>query len=368
MTDESQASAGRFGRLSKFRERLEGHNTIGNSTRFWYGFVAVVAFLFAYPLVTNPYVIKLNTDYFAWIILALSLAVVWGYTGIFNFGQTAFFGLGGYSFGVVAINLIDVTGGSNLALVAAAVVPFVASALLGYFMFYGRVTGLFVAILTLAVALTGHLVLTRSTGTTIGAAELGGNNGITGIPDLILGFGDLSFQFGIVPQYYLVLVVLLATYLGLRLVLNSHYGYVMLAIREDEQRTEMFGYDVRKWKLGVFSLTAGLAGLAGGLYAAWGHFIDPSIMSLVLASVPIVWVTVGGRDTLIGPIIAAYALQSISTKLSTLGSGYTNIFLGAVFVSVVLLFPEGLIPAGLGWWEEYRAPDADAETPAEVKT
>lgn len=353
MLSDEYESTGRA-RLKAVRDRLEGQNTLGNSTRFWYGFIAVVLFLIAYPILTNPYVVKVNTNYFVWILLALSLAVVWGYTGIFNFGQTAFFGLGGYVFGIVGINLIESTGATNVALLAAIVAPFFASAIIGYFMFYGRVSGLYVAILTLAVALTGHLVLTRTTNTKIGVAELGGNNGITGIPDLIFGFGGMTFQFGIIPQYYFVLGVLLMAYLGLRLLLNSYYGHVMLAIREDEDRTQMFGYDIRKLKLIVFSSTAGLAGLAGGLYAAWGHFIDPSVMSLTLASVPIIWVTVGGRDTLIGPIVAAYALQSVSTKLSTLGGGYTNIFLGVVFVLVVLFFPNGLIPAGVDWWKDRK--------------
>lgn len=340
------------GRIERLRELLEGQNTLGNSTRFWYGFVLVVAFVFAYPLLTNPFVLKVNTDYFVWMILALSLAVVWGYTGIFNFGQTAFFGIGAYTFGIVGISLIEVTGGTNVAILAAVVVTVVASALLGYFMFYGEIRGLYVAILTLAVALTLNLLLVRTTNTTIGAAELGGNNGITGIPSLTLGAGSFSTTLGITAQYYLVAVLLVATYLGLRILLNSYYGYVLLAIREDEDRTRMLGYDVRKLKLIAFSLTAGLAGFSGALHAAWGNFIDPTVMGLTAASVPIIWVTVGGRNTLIGPLVAAYALQSISTRLSTVGSGYTNIFLGAVFVLAVLFFPDGLVPAVVNRWQE----------------
>jgi len=353
--------AGGPGAIARLRDLLEGQNTLGNSTRFWYGFLVVVGFIFAYPFLTNPFVLKVNTDYFVWMILALSLAVVWGYTGIFNFGQTAFFGLGAYTFGIVGITLIEVTGGTNVAILAAIVVTMIVSALLGYFMFYGQIRGLYVAILTLAVALTGNLILVRTTNTTIGAAELGGNNGVTGIPSLTLGGGPLSFPLGITAQYYLVALLLVATYLGLRILLNSYYGYVLLAIREDEDRTRMLGYDVRKLKLIAFSLTAGLAGFAGALHAAWGNFIDPTVMGLTAASVPIIWVTVGGRDTLIGPLVAAYALQSISTKLSTVGSGYTNIFLGAVFVLVVLFFPDGLIPAIVARWRERTADGHDID-------
>ena len=349
------------GRIERLRDLLEGQNTLGNSTRFWYGFVLVVAFIFAYPLLTNPFVLKVNTDYFVWMILALSLAVVWGYTGIFNFGQTAFFGLGAYTFGIVGITLIEVTGGTNVAILAAVLVTVFASALLGYFMFYGEIRGLYVAILTLAVALTMNLLLVRTTNTTIGAAELGGNNGITGIPSITLGAGPFSTTLGVTAQYYLVAVLLVVTYLGLRILLNSYYGYVLLAIREDEDRTRMLGYDVRRLKLIAFSLTAGLAGFSGALHAAWGNFIDPTVMGLTAASVPIIWVTVGGRNTLIGPLVAAYALQSISTRLSTVGSGYTNIFLGAVFVLAVLFFPDGLVPAVVNRWQERTGggPDVD---------
>jgi branched-chain amino acid transport system permease protein len=352
------------GRVERLRDLLEGQNTLGNSTRFWYGFILVVAFVFAYPLLTNPFVLKINTDYFIWMILALSLAVVWGYTGIFNFGQTAFFGLGAYTFGVVGITLIEVTGGTNVAILTAVVVTMVASALLGYFMFYGEIRGLYVAILTLAVALTGNLLLVRTTNTTIGAAELGGNNGITGIPSLTVGGGQFSATLGITAQYYLVAALLVATYLGLRMLLNSYYGYVLVAIREDEDRTRMLGYDVRRLKLIAFSLTAGLAGFAGALHAAWGNFIDPTVMGLTAASVPIIWVTVGGRNTLIGPLVAAYALQSISTRLSTVGSGYTNIFLGAVFVLSVLFFPDGLVPAVVNRWQERTGGGRDVDPAA----
>lgn len=337
--------------FGKFRTLVEGPNTLGNSKRFWYVFFGVLLLILAYPFLTNTYVAIVTTDYFAWMILALSLSVVWGYTGIFNFGQTAFFGVGGYTFGIVAINLFDVTSGTNIALLASIVIPLIGGVILGYFMFYGRIAGLFVAILTLAVALTLNLVLVRTTGTSIGSAELGGNNGLTNIPDLTLGVGSLSFELGPYAEYYFVALLLIGSYLGLRVILNSYYGYVMIAIREDQHRTEMFGYDIRKMKVLIFAGTGGLAGLAGGLYAAWGNFIDPTIMGLTLASLPIIWATVGGRDTLIGTLIAAFTLQWISTQLSTVGQGYTIMFLGVVFVLVVLFFPEGLIPAIYSRWE-----------------
>lgn len=340
--------------LGVLQQHFGGPNTIGNSGRFWLVFGLTTLLILIYPFLTNTYVIIVNTDYFIWVILALSLSVVWGYTGIFNFGQTGFFGLGGYAFGVIGINLIDVTGGTNIALIGAILVPVVFSLLLGYFMFYGRVGGLYVAILTLVVTLMINLILVRSTNESIGTAQLGGNNGITGIPELTLGGGGFSLALDPLLLYYFVAIMLLATYLGLRYILNSYYGYVMLAIREDEARTEMFGYNIKKLKLLVFVGSAGLGGFAGGLYAAWGNFIDPTLMSLTLAALPIIWITVGGRDTLIGAALGAYALQSISTTLSTFGSGHTIIFLGSVLIVVILFFPDGIVPAVYQWWYERK--------------
>jgi hypothetical protein len=103
-------------KLSRAFDRFEGPHTIGSSTRFWTGFWILTALAFAYPFTTNEFAILTTTVLFVWVFLSLSLSVIWGYTGIFSFGQTAFFGIGGYTFGVIGINLIPITGGTNLRL------------------------------------------------------------------------------------------------------------------------------------------------------------------------------------------------------------------------------------------------------------
>lgn len=337
-------------RLGRFHSRFEGPNTIGNTNKFWTGFWLVCGFMLVYPFLTNTYMVKTNTDFFIWVILALSLSIVWGYSGIFNFGQMATFGLGGYTYGVVAINLSEMAGGSVIGLVAGLVVPAFVMAALGYFMFYGQVSGLYVAIITLVATLMLNLAVTRTSGTAIGEAQLGGLNGLSGIPAFQVDVAGLSAELTPLTEYYLVIALMVGAYLGLRYLVNSYYGYVMIAIREDELRTEMFGYDIRKFKTLIFSGGAALGGLAGVLYVSWSGFIDPSMFGLVAASLPIIWITVGGRGTLLGSGVAAYLLQYTSHELGAIGSEYSFIFLGLLFIGVILYFPNGIVPALRDRW------------------
>lgn len=347
-------SNGQTGAVTSFRALFEGPHTVGNSREFWAGFVVLVVLALAYPVLTNTYQIIVTTGYFIWVFLALSLSVIWGYGGIFSFGQTAFFGLGGYTFGVVGINLIEITGATNLALVAGVVLPAVFAALLGYFMFYGRVSGVYVAIITLATTLILELLFSRTAGSqyTIGDAALGGYNGMTDIPSIALGYQSATLALGSGGMYYFVIILLVALYLGLRYLVNSEFGYVMVATREDEDRTEMFGYDIRFVKLQMFTLGGALAGLGGVLFAASGNFISPPIMGLTFAALPVIWVTVGGRTTLVGGIVGAFGLQYLNNSLSSIGSEYAFIILGVILLVIVVLFPSGIVPTVDTWLQE----------------
>lgn len=327
-------------------EPFEGSNTIGNSSTFWTGFGVVLLAILVYPFLTNRYRIIVTATFFIWVFLALSLSLIWGYSGIFSFGQTAFFGAGGYIFGIVGINLIDVTGATNIAVLAGILIPAVFAALVGYFMFYGRVSGVYVAIITLAITLLLELLLSRTAGQQyrVGKALLGGYNGMTGIPSLTFGYGNLTLELGDLSMYYLVVVLLLVVYLGLRYFVNSNYGYALIATREDEERTEMFGYDIRYVKLQIFTLSGGLAGLGGVLHAAHGNFISPPIMGLTVAALPVIWVTVGGRKTLLGAIIATVMLRYLDDYFAVIGSEYSLIIMGLILLGVILFFPDGVIP------------------------
>jgi branched-chain amino acid transport system permease protein len=333
------------GPLTRFRDALEGPNTLGNSRAFWIGFLAVVGFLLVYPMLRSSYYVNNTAFLLVSAFLGLSLCLVWGYAGIFSFGQVAFYGVAGYTFGVVSINVTGPLGtvaGLAVGVLAAAAFAF----LVGYFMFYGGVSDVYVAIITLAVTLVLNTFMGQTAGEewAIGAARLGGFNGMTDIPSLALGVGDTAVRIADAPFYYFVTGTLMVTYLGLRVLVNSDIGYVMVGIRENEERTELFGYDTRRVKLGTFTLGGALAGFGGVVYASWGNYIDPSVFGLTFAALPIIWVATGGRKWLSGAIIGTFVVTFISQRLSVFGGQFSMVILGALLLVVILALPEGFVP------------------------
>ena len=303
------------------------------------------------PFLLSLFQVVQLTVFMAFCLLALSLDLIWGVAGILSFGQAAFFGVGGYAYGVVGIN----SGSTTLGLAGAVASAAVLAALLGYFTFYGRVGAMYFAVITLTVTLILHQVMgsTADPRYAIGAARLGGYNGMTNIPSLALELpGRTPSVLEPVPLFYVVGGLLLVV-LGLgRALVRSSFGRVLLAIREDEGRTELLGYDVRWRKLLTFVISGGIAGLAGGLFAGWGNFINPQVFSLSQSALVVIWVMVGGRGTLYGAIAGALVVQWLTNYLGAASVTYTTVLLGAALVVIVLIFPGGLVPAvgrGLGW-------------------
>jgi len=145
--------------------------------------------------------------------------------------------------------------------------------------------------------------------------------------------------------YYYVLIAVLVIYLGLRLLVNSRHGKVLLAIREDPIRTELLGYDIRARQLVAFVLAAVLAGISGLFYVQWGNYITPSQVGLLQASLPVVWVAVGGRESLLAVLMSTVALNWLNYTLSSEGYQYALIITGALLVVVMLFFPCGIVIA-----------------------
>ncbi|NUC72342.1 urea ABC transporter permease [Haloterrigena sp. SYSU A558-1] len=357
------------GPLAGLRRPFEGPNTMGNTPAFWLGFAVAVTVLAALPVLFGYYAAEIGAVFLAYALLGVSLAFIWGYCGILSFGQVAFFGIGGYAFGVVAINVPTLTG-ATLGLLAAVAVSTLAAAALGYFMFYGGVRDVYVTILTLVVA----LVLYTFTGQTaggewaIGDARLGGFNGMSGVPDLAIGIGSAGLEIGIVAHYYVTLGALAATYLGLRALVNSRFGYAMVATREDESRTEMFGYDTTFIKFAAFTIGGAIAGLSGVLFATQNNYIDPSVFGITAAALPVVWASVGGRTSLLGTVGAALAIQFVDYQLALSGSEWALVIIGSLLVFVVLVMPEGVAPRLRDLVVDYRSSDptpADAPAGAE---
>jgi len=334
--------------LPRFLSRLEGPQTLGRGPLFWGGFGVVLAAACAYPLLVDGYTVGNTVYFFTWVFMALGLSVIWGYCGALSFGQTAFFGIAGYGYGILTLNFGSDYGFTLVALVLAVALAALFAAMLGYFLFFGRISGVFLGIVTLSITLVLERFMAQTAGPEwkIGTARLNGFNGMSNMPSLTLPWpgGDIVL-FPDVPLYFFVLGLLVLVYLGLRILVNSAFGNVLVAIRENPERAEMLGYDVRKYQLVAFVIGAALAGLSGVLYTTWGQYITPSSMSMTAAALPIIWVAVGGRSDLTTTLIGTIVVLSGFQTLTIYGSQYALVVMGLLLVITVLAAPRGLIMA-----------------------
>lgn len=309
----------------------------------WWGAVAAAAVaLLLFPEAAELDVLYDTSILFVFAVLALSMSFLWGFVGILSLGQTAFFGLGGYTYAVLALN----TGDTSSAALAGVLLPAAFAAVIGYFMIYGRISDIYLSVITLVVTLILEKGIRATSGEqfVIGDVRLNGQNGIPGLPALQVPWdtGTTLFIDGI---YYLALIVLVLVYIGLRLLLTTDFGRVLIGIRENERRVNLLGYDSRRYKLGIFTLCGGIAGLAGVLYATWGSFVAPEMLNLNQAALLIIWVIVGGRTALIGPVIGTAVIVYLTNWLGTQGVGQVTLVMGAILTVFVLVFHQGLVPS-----------------------
>lgn len=300
-----------------------------------------IALLFGLPGVMDDYTLIEVTIYAVMSILGVSLAFIWGFGGILCFGQAAFFGLGSYTYAIAVMNM----GDSTVPFLLAIVVPALFAALLGYVIFYGRLSDVYMGVITLTVTLILFNLINSTAGPEwrIGSAPLGGFNGIPAIPTLnwpgrqdeVLTPKDL---------FYVAFTCLLLVYLGLRVLIASKIGRVIVAAKENEQRVLLLGYDARVYKLLCFTLGGAIAGLAGCLFANWGAFTSPTIFGLAQSAQIIIWVIVGGLGTLVGPIVGCVAIQWLTSQIGTQQAFNANLVLGGILVVFVLLVPRGIVP------------------------
>jgi branched-chain amino acid transport system permease protein len=324
---------------------LNGPQTLGNGRVFWAGAVAILVVALFYPAFVDSYDVGSSAYFLCWVFMALGLSLMWGYNGTMSFGQTFFFGIGGYGYGVIETNLGVAGGGALGSLVAALAVTALAAALLGYFMIYGRIGGVFFGIVTFAVTLALAFFLNQTAGPEwhIGKARLNGFNGMQGMDPLALPWFGEDIDLEGTAFFYFVLALLVVVYLLLRMLVNSRFGNVLVAIREDPLRAELLGYDVRRYSLVTFVVGSTLGGLSGALYCSWGQFISPSSIGLPAAAMPVVWVAFSGRSdvtaTLVGTLLLIVGFQS----LTIYSEQWALVLMGVLLVATVLVAPEGLV-------------------------
>ncbi|SKC99085.1 amino acid/amide ABC transporter membrane protein 2, HAAT family [Burkholderia sp. YR290] len=298
--------------------------------------------LIVLPRVLDDFALVQATVYAVMAILAMSLGFVWGFGGILCFGQSAFFGLGAYTYAIAVTNM----GDSTVPFMLAIVLPAAFAAVLGYLIFYGRLSDVYMGVITLTVTLILFNLVNSTAGPEwkIGNAVLGGFNGIPNIAPLNTP-GNIDDVISPRGLFELSLAALLGVYFLLRVLLAFKMGRVIVASKENEQRLLLLGYDSRVYKLLTFVLGAAIAGLSGCLFANWGAFTSPTVFGLAQSAQIIIWVIVGGLGTLVGPVIGCVAIQWLTTQIGTQQTINSNLVLGAILVVFVLMVPKGIVPS-----------------------
>jgi branched-chain amino acid transport system permease protein len=300
--------------------------------------LAALIVLVAMPSVLARHQLSILTDLLIFGLLAMSLDLIIGYTGMVSFGHAAYFGLGAYG---SALLLIHWAPPVPVALLAGAVLAALIAAPVGWFS--TRATGIYFAMLTLAFAQLLYTVAYKWRELT------GGSDGIAGVPKTTLFWGGPSLAS---PRsyYFLVAACVVLSLVVCRGLVRSPFGRALQAIRENEHRVTSLGRDPRPFKLVVFVIAAFFAGLAGALFAPFRGFSSPEVMFWVLSGQALMMVITGGIGTLIGPVLGAMVFILIQEMLST----YTEhwmIFAGLVFILIVIFLPEGLVGTARRWIE-----------------
>ena len=324
---------------------------------------------------TNPahvpsWVLQLFGKYLCYALLALAVDLVWGFCGILSLGHGAFFALGGYCMGMYLMRQIGtrcVYGNPILpdfmvflnykelpwfwhgfdhfwfAAIMVVLVPSVLAFALGWFAFRSRVTGVYLSIITQAMTFALMLAFFRND------MGLGGNNGLTDFKD-ILGYSVQASE----TRAALFFASAVALALGLIIsaaVVSSRFGKALTAVRDAESRMRFLGYRVEGFKLFVFVLSAAMAGVAGALYVPQVGIINPGEFAPGNSIEAVLWVAVGGRGTLVGPIIGAVLVNFGKTWLTGALPEVWLFALGALFIVVTLLLPKGIV----GLWGQMKS-------------
>ncbi|MGH1355319.1 MAG: branched-chain amino acid ABC transporter permease [Thalassovita sp.] len=278
---------------------------------------------------------------FVYAILALSMGFMWGQCGMLSFGQTVFFGLGGYTYAIWSLN----TGDTTTAMLMTILLPMIVAALLGYFVIYGGIGDIYFAVITMVstIALEKAVRATSDPKFMIGDVRLQGQNGIAALPDLQVPWNASETLF-VTEVYYFIFIAMVVVTAGYALLLRHRIGRVLVGIRENEQRINLLGYDSRRYKLLIFVISGGVAGLSGGLYAIWGNFVAPEMMNLNSSAAVVINVLVGGKSSLLGPLVGTGIVQSLTSWLGSAGVGQVNLVLGLILIAAVQIFPQGVVP------------------------
>jgi urea transport system permease protein len=309
----------------------------------------------------SDYAVGLIGKIMCYAICALAMDLIWGYTGILSLGHGLFFALGGYVMGMYLMRQIGLDGNykSNLpdfmvfldwkelpwhwtlsdsfiaTLFMVVAVPGLVAFVFGYFAFRSRIKGVYFSIITQALTFAAMLLFFRN------ETGFGGNNGFTDFKRILsIPIATPSTR---MTLFVLTGVTLLACFLLARWLINSKFGRVLQAVRDAETRVMFSGYNPMGYKLTIWTISAMMCGVAGALYVPQIGIINPSEMSPANSIEIAIWAAVGGRASLIGPIVGAFIVNGAKSWLTVAYPEYWLYFLGALFIGVTLFLPQGIV-------------------------
>ncbi|PBC04880.1 urea ABC transporter permease subunit UrtC [Mesorhizobium sp. WSM3860] len=326
-----------------------------------------------------PYIVALVGKYLCYALLALALDLVWGYCGILSLGHGAFFALGGYAMGMYLMRQIGSRGvyGNPIlpdfmvflnykelpwfwygfdhfwfAATMVLAVPGLLAFVFGWFAFRSRVTGVYLSIITQAMTYALLLAFFRND------MGFGGNNGLTDFKD-ILGFNVQADATRSALFAASAVTLALAVFLTAAIV-RSKYGKLLMAVRDAESRTRFLGWRAENVKLFAFTVSAVMAGIAGALYVPQVGIINPGEFDPANSIEVVIWTAVGGRGTIVGPIIGALLVNAGKSWFTGVLPEFWLFALGGLFVAVTLFLPKGIVGMWDSWRGNARAMRADA--------
>jgi urea transport system permease protein len=315
------------------------------------------------PLHVSNFTLNLFGKFLTYAILALGLDLLWGYAGVLSLGHGVFFGLGAYAMGMHLMLEIGTQSvyqnalpdfmvwnqvitlplfwqpfySASFTLLAVVLAPGLVATAFGFLAFRSRIRGVYFSIITQALALCAWLVFNRN------EMNLGGTNGLADFKTIV-GFrlNDAATQRAL---YVATALALVGAYLLCRWITRTRAGKVLVAIRDSETRVLFSGYAPANYKLFVFVVSAVLAGVAGALYVPQVGIITPAKIGVLPSIEMVVWVAAGGRGTLVGAVLGAFGVNWMQSWLTTSYPDVWLLFLGALFMGVVLFFPDGVLGA-----------------------
>ncbi len=309
----------------------------------------------------SDFAVALVGKIMCYAICALAMDLIWGYTGILSLGHGLFFALGGYAMGMYLMRQIGLEGNyksslpdfmvfldwktlpwhwtfsdsflATLLLVVA--VPGLVAFVFGYFAFRSRIKGVYFSIITQAMTFAAMLLFFRN------ETGFGGNNGFTDFKRILnIPIATPSMR---MTLFVLTALTLLSFLLLARWLVSSKFGRVLQAVRDAETRVMFSGYDPVGFKLTIWTISAMMCGVAGALYVPQVGIINPSEMSPANSIEIAIWAAVGGRATLVGPIVGAFIVNGAKSWLTVTYPEFWLYFLGALFIGVTLFMPDGVV-------------------------